>query len=187
MTLLTIATAVQFIILLGLAVVVLSLARQVGILHERLSPAGMQRSRSEIQPGEVVPAQSLTAISGASAEFVGKPSALLFMSAECPICKSVLPAFEDAVRGSGFDPYWVTDGMPGPSGEMPDYNQYAVDNRLDEDRLLVSQQLGLTLGVQQIPTLVLIDSEQKLISRELLSGPRQVAALFSAYESSYPA
>ena len=74
-----------------------------------------------------------------------------------------------------------------PSGEMPDYNQYAADNRLDEDRLLVSQELALTLGVQQIPALVLIDSEQKLISRELLNGPRQVAALFSAYESSHPA
>lgn len=181
MTLLTIATAIQFIILIGLAVVVLSLARQVGILHERLTPAGMQKSRNEIQPGERVPSQSLPAVSGAAAEFAGKPSALLFMSAECPICRSVLPAFEEAVEDSGYAPFWVTDGMPGPSGETPDYHQYAVDHRLDEDRLLVSQELALTLGVQQIPALVLIDAEQKLITRELLNGPRQVAALFSAH------
>jgi methylamine dehydrogenase accessory protein MauD len=187
MTLLTIATAIQFIILIGLAVVVLSLARQVGILHERLSPAGMQRSRNEIQPGEVVPTLSLAAVSGVQAEFAGKQSALLFTSAECPICRSVLPAFEEAVNGSGFVSYWVTDGMPGPSGAVPDYHQYAADNRLDEDRLLVSQELALTLGVQQIPALVLIDSEQKLIARELLKGPRQVASLFAAYESSDPA
>lgn len=179
MILLTIATAIQFILLIGLAVVVLSLARQVGILHERLSPAGMQRSRTDIQPGEAVPEQSLTAISDAPVNFSGRPTALLFMSAECPICKSVLPAFEDAVRGSGFMPVWVADGLPGPSGEIPDYTQYAADQRLDEDRLVVSQELGLALGVQQIPALVLIDAGQRLIAREVLNGPRQVTALFS--------
>ena len=187
MILLTIATAIQFIILIGLAVVVLSLARQVGILHERLSPAGMQRSRTEIQPGDVVPAQSLTTISDAPVNFSGQPSALLFMSAECPICKSVLPAFEDAVNSSGFAPFWVADGLPGPSGEMPDYARYAVDQRLNEDRLVVSQELGLALGVTQIPALVLIDAEQKLIVREVLNGPRQVATIFSALEISHPA
>lgn len=187
MTLLTIATAIQFIILMGLAVVVLSLARQVGILHERLTPAGMERSKSEVRMGEVVPLQGaegpepLRAISGEPVALAGKRTALLFMSAECPICRSVLPAFEDAVGDSGFAAYWVADGLPGPSGNMPDYNQYADEQRLDQDRLLVSQELGLTLGVQQIPALVLIDAEQKLIAREVLSGPRQVAALLSSH------
>ena len=187
MTLLAMATAIQFIILIGLAVVVLSLARQVGILHERLSPAGMQRLRNEIQPGEAIPGESLTAVSGASTELLGNRSALLFLSAECPICKSVLPAFEDAVSASEFEPLWVMDGLPGPSGQAPDYNQYANDQRLDEDRLIVSQELGLTLGIQQIPALVLIDAERKLIAREVLSGPRQVAAIFAAHALSQPA
>ena len=187
MTLLTIATAVQFVVLIGLAVVVLSLARQVGILHDRLSPAGMQRSRNEIQPGDVVPTEGLTAISGATADLAGKQAALLFMSAECPICKNVLPAFEDAVAASGFEPYWVADGMPGPSGEVPDYGRYAAEQRLDEDRLLISQELALTLGVQQIPALVLLDGEQKLVAREVLNGPRQLAGLFAAHALSQPA
>lgn len=187
MTLLTIATAVQFIILIGLAVVVLSLARQVGILHERLSPAGMQQARKEVQPGEKVPVQSLSAISGAAAELTGRPVALLFMSAECPICKSVLPAFEDAVGASGFEPFWVADGLPGPSGELPDYVRYAAEQRLDEDRLLVSQELGLTLGVRQIPALVLIDADATLVAREVLNGPRQVDTLFAAHALSRPA
>ena len=189
MTLLTIATAIQFIILIGLAVVVLSLARQVGILHERLTPAGMQRSR-EVQVGEPVSLQSaagLVSISGAPAEIAGRNTALLFMSQECPICRSVLPAFEDAVADSGFAAYWVADGMPGPTGQMPDYQRYADEQRLDPDRLLVSQELGLTLGVTQIPALVLIDTEQRLIVREVLNGPRQVAGLLSSHTVSQPA
>ena len=38
---LAIATGVQFVILLGITLVVLSLARQIGILHERTAPASL--------------------------------------------------------------------------------------------------------------------------------------------------
>ena len=187
MTLLTIATAIQFIILIGLAIVVLSLARQVGILHERLSPAGMARSRNEVKPGDVVPAPALAAVSGSPVSLAGRKSALLFVSAECPICRSVLPAFEAAVERSDFVPYWVADGLPGPSGALPDYSRYAEERHIDEAHMVVSQDLGLGLGVQQIPALVLIDAEQKLIAREVLSGPRQLTDLFAAAERAQPA
>jgi len=179
-TLLTIATAVQFVILIGLAVVVLSLARQVGILHERLSPAGMTRAREGIQVGQVLPEMPLTAISGTSVAFAGRGTALLFVSAECPICKSVLPAFESALETSGYEGFWVADGLPGPSGEPPDYGRYATDHHVDEAHLLVSQELGLALDVRQIPALVLLDGDRRLIARETLSGPRQLAGLMAA-------
>ena len=158
MILLTIATTIQFVILLGLAAVVLSLARQVGILHERLSPAGMTRAREGIEPGQVLPAVPLSALSGAPVSFSGRATALLFVSADCPICKSVLPAFEESLDGSGFDAYWVTDGLPGTDGHLPDYAAYASDHRVDEEHLLISQELGLSLGVRQIPALVLLDA-----------------------------
>ncbi len=180
MTFLTIATAVQFILLIGLAIVVLSLARQVGILHERLSPAGMTRAREGIQIGQMVPAQALESLSGAPVAFSGAPCALLFVSSECPICRSVLPAFEDALRDSAYQGFWVADGLPGPSGDLPDYGRYAADHHVDPDRLLVSQALGLSLDVRQIPALVLLDEEQRLVARETLTGPRQVAALMNA-------
>lgn len=181
MILLTVATAIQFVILIGLAIVVLSLARQVGILHERLTPAGMTRARDGIEPGQTLPAVALSSVAGTAVTFAGRSTALLFVSADCPICKSVLPAFEDALADSGFDGYWVADGLPGTDGQMPDYSAYALDHRLDEDHLLVTQELGLTLGVRQIPALVLLDADQRLLHRETLSGPRQVAGLMAGH------
>ncbi len=181
MILLTIATAVQFVILIGLAVVVLSLARQVGILHERLSPAGMTRARDGIEPGQTLPDMALNSVAGSAVNFSGRNTALLFVSADCPICRSVLPAFEEALAGSAFEGYWVADGLPGTDGQLPDYTAYAVDHRMDEDHLLVSQELGLTLGVRQIPALVLLDAEQRLLNRETLTGPRQVAGLMARH------
>lgn len=177
MILLTVATAVQFVVLLALAVVVLSLARQVGILHERLSPAGMTRSGSGIEPGQSLPELPLTAISGAPVRFAGAPAALLFVSADCPICRSVLPAFAQSSAGDALRRFWVADGMPGADGKTPDYEAYAADRGLDPDRFLVSQTLGLTLGVRQVPMLVQLDSDGRLVSRDTVSGPRELTRL----------
>ncbi len=171
---LTIATALQIVVLLGLALVVLSLARQVGILHERLAPAGMTRSQSSIETGDVLPELDLTALTGNAVRFSGEPSALLFVSADCPICRSVLPVFEQALERSPYRGYWIADGLPGTDGEPPDYAAYAADRGLDPDRFLVSQTLGLTLGVRQIPALVLVDASGRLVSRETVSGPREL-------------
>lgn len=176
---LAVATALQFGVLIALAVVVLSLARQVGILHERLSPAGMRRSGSGIEPGQRLPELSLTAISGAPVRFAGTPSALLFVSADCPICRSVLPAFEQPPAGDPRRRFWVADGLPGTDGAHPDYAAYVADRGLDPDRFLISQTLGLTLGVRQIPALVLLDSDGRLVSRDTVSGPRELTRLLS--------
>ena len=52
---LAVATVVQYLILGVLAVAVLSLARQIGILHERTAPAALVRSNQGVQVGEIVP------------------------------------------------------------------------------------------------------------------------------------
>lgn len=187
MILLTIATAVQFVILLALAVVVLSLARQVGILHERLSPAGLSRARDGIEVGQALPSMELAALSGAAAELPGPDQsgtavALLFVAADCPICRSVLPAFEAALDSNGnVSGFWVADGLPGVDGAMPDYEAYTADHHIDPNRFVVSQELGLVLGVRQIPALVILDQQRKLLASEALSGPRQVARIIAEH------
>ena len=165
---------------IGLAVAVLSLARQVGILHERLSPAGMTRSRSEVEPGQALPEFELKALTGASVRLPGAASALLFISADCPICRSVLPSFEHSVEAAGVRGFWVADGMPGSDGQPPDYAAYAADRGLDPERFVVSQALGLTLGVRQVPALVRLDSEGRLLSRDTVTGPRELERLFGS-------
>lgn len=173
MTLLGILVAVQFVALLGLAVVVLSLARQVGILHERLAPAGMTRSAKNVEPGQALPALSLESISGTPVDLSDGPCAVLFLSADCPICRSVLPAYEPGAAETGRTAYWVADGLPGPDGGLPDYRAYAAHRQLDPDRFLVSRELGMALGVRQLPMLALLD-EGRLRRLDGVTGPKQV-------------
>jgi methylamine dehydrogenase accessory protein MauD len=181
MTLLAVVTAVQFVILLGLAVVVLSLARQVGILHERLTPAGMIRSQQEVKPGERVPEVELPLLSGGSVA-LGEPNgngaaltALLFISADCPICKSVLPAYQAQLdqAANGCRGFWVADGA------MPDYADYVDRYAIEPDRFAISPELARVLGVRQIPALALLDEDARLLTLETVTGPRQLGRLFA--------
>jgi methylamine dehydrogenase accessory protein MauD len=187
MTLLAVVTAVQFVILLGLAVVVLSLARQVGILHERLTPAGMIRSQQEVKPGERVPEVELPLLSGGSVA-LGEPNgngaaltALLFISADCPICKSVLPAYQAQLdqAANGCRGFWVADGTPGADGAVPDYAAYVDRYAIEPDRFAISPELARVLGVRQIPALALLDEDARLLTLETVTGPRQLGRLFA--------
>ncbi|MGE0621011.1 MAG: hypothetical protein AB7I04_16140 [Pseudomonadales bacterium] len=179
MTLLTVAVLAQVLVLLGLALVVLSLARQVGILHERLSPAGMNRSQAGIEPGQTVPDLPLTSLAGTPVTITGTASALLFVSADCPICRSVLPAFVEAMDVGAYRGLCVADGLPAADGRIPDYEAYASERGLDPECFLVSRALGLALGVRQLPTLVRLDAEGRLIGRDTVSGPRELARLLA--------
>lgn len=186
MILLAVATAIQFVILIALALVVLSLARQVGILHERLSPAGMTRTREGISVGETLPAMEVRAVSGAVLDTggTGPGMSLLFLAADCPICKSVLPAYDQAVRENAVPGYWVADGLPAADGGLPDYEAYAAEHGIDPDRLLVSQELGLRLGIRQIPSLALVDGEGRLTRLEVVNGPRQLTSILAGQRAS---
>lgn len=182
-----IAIAVQLLALVVLAVVVLSLARQVGILHERLSPAGMTRAREGIRVGEPLPTMALKGLSGIEVDLAQPDDidrvALLFVAADCPICRSVLPAFEQALIDTGgngsTEGYWVADGL-----QMADYDAYCEEYRIDPARFIVSQELGLVLGIRQIPALVLVDRDRKLLALEVLNGPKQVERLFATQAAS---
>ncbi len=187
-----VATAVQLLVLVALTVVVLSLARQVGILHERLSPAGMTRAREGIRVGEPLPGVELQTLEGDRPDLSradgAERLALLFVAADCPICRSVLPAFEQALTDSAsgsasgsIGGYWVSDGL-----QMADYDGYCDEHRIDPGRFIVSQDLGLILGIRQIPALVMLDRDRKLLAIEVLNGPKQVERLFSAHQEATP-
>jgi hypothetical protein len=110
--------------------------------------------------------------------------ALLFVAADCPICRSVLPAFEQALLDSesgSMTGYWVSDGL-----QMADYDAYCDEHLIDPSRFIVSQDLGLILGIRQIPALVLLDRDRKLVAVEVLNGPRQVARVFRAHPEAIP-
>jgi methylamine dehydrogenase accessory protein MauD len=93
---LVVSNIILWVVVIVLALVVLALARQVGILHERVAPAGALMPTSGPKVGELTEAMSIADING-HAVTVGGPSPehmntlIMFISPTCPVCKSLVP------------------------------------------------------------------------------------------------
>jgi methylamine dehydrogenase accessory protein MauD len=179
------STVLQFIVLGVLAVMVLSLARQVGILHERTAPAGLTNAAAQLEIGAPLPAVSVPNLAGVSILFGvdeanenrhEKWSALLFVAADCPICRLVLPAYDALLEdfSATLTGFWVGDGLDGEA-----FGRYAEEHHIDASRFFLSQELGLRLGIRALPALAILDEEQRLVSREVIATPRQLKRRFS--------
>src|SRR5262245_42650077 len=101
---LLISNVILWIVVLVLAGVVVALVRQVGVLHERVAPAGALVGRAGPRIGEAAPRLTLSDWSGrpitlGGLDEAGKSTLLVFVSPTCPVCKTMLGIL-DAVLGA---------------------------------------------------------------------------------------
>ena len=154
----------------ALGAVVLSLARQIGVLHERTAPAGVAPQRLRQGQSLDPSALALTSVTGASntlADFAqGSGLAILFIGSACPVCKALLPVFEPALENLDLLTCYAGGNEPGDV-----LARYAKENALDPERCFVGVDLAAALQVMLTPTLVVIDSTGAVVLRETLRGP----------------
>ena len=85
-----------------LAVLVAALARQVGILYERIAPAGALTLHQQVNVGDIPTEMAVTSLDGQQLTVGGKRDGrsqlLFFTSPDCPVCKSLLPVFKSSVH-----------------------------------------------------------------------------------------
>ena len=164
--------------LLALGVVVLSLARQIGVLHERTAPVGglLQKARREAGKVDRIDLDSVRVATAAG--FTGRlrqlsrgrAVALLFVSEQCAVCKSLLPGYEAALRRYQALPLILLGGSA--SADLADF---ADVHGLLPERVIASSELAVTLQVMQTPTLALLDAQGRLLDRVRLRGPAHLA------------
>ena len=64
MTALIVSNAVLWVLVIGLSLVVLALVRQLGVLHERISPVGALMLAKGLKVGELAPTLPLSDLEG---------------------------------------------------------------------------------------------------------------------------
>ena len=146
MTALTISNAVLWLVVLLLAAAVLALARQLGVLHERIAPAGALMMRRGLAVGEAVPVLEVADLEGqahqvGSARADGRSTLLLFVSPGCPVCKSLLPA----VKSSRKDERSWVDVILASDGDSAEQRAFVAAHGLEGIPYIVSAALGLAL------------------------------------------
>jgi hypothetical protein len=119
------AFAVQWLLLIALCIVVVALARQVGVLHLRLGPLGALELDDEGPPlGQAPPILRARARDGSALDLGGPGDGRLvvFESPTCPVCERVRPSVPAAAATAGLvaqvvsDPEaeraWAVPGVP---------------------------------------------------------------------------
>ncbi len=154
----------------ALAFVVLSLARQIGVLHERTAPAGAALDKLRRSQPADPHNLAVTDLYGKTRPFgefaAGRALAILFVGPGCPVCKAIVPRFETALRHLDLLPCYA-----GGSEPLDAQRGYAEAYALPAERYLVGTDLAMALQVMQTPTLVVIDSDGKVVLKETLRGP----------------
>jgi methylamine dehydrogenase accessory protein MauD len=178
---LAISNVVLWALVLLLTAVVLALARQVGVLHERIAPAGALMLNRGLTVGDPAPALEVADLEG-RAHRVGSPRAdgrstlLLFVSPSCPVCKTLLAA----VRSSASDERRWLDVILASDGDRDEQREFVRAQGLDGIPYVVSAALGLAYQVSRLPFAALLDEHGILRARGLVNSREHLESLFEA-------
>ena len=164
------------------ALLIAALARQIGVLHERIAPAGALTLPQSAKVGEAATTMTLTTTSGAQIAIGGKRDGrsqlLFFASPDCPVCKSLLPVVRSAARA---EQSWLDIVIAG-DGAAPAYAQLARAHGIDDMPMVLSEALGRAFGVSKLPYAVLLDEAGKVASTGLVNSREHLESLFVAKE-----
>jgi methylamine dehydrogenase accessory protein MauD len=169
--------------LLVLGLVCIALARQIGVLHQRIAPAGALSLRQPLKLGDPTPEMTLTALDGSAVRIGGdrggRGQLLLFLAPDCAICEALLPALRSA---QGAERQWL-DIVLASDGDLKRHADFVIEKNLGKFPYVLSEHLGRSFGVSKLPYAVLIDEACKLASTGLVNTREHLESLFVAKET----
>lgn len=172
-----IALWIGFIVM---AVINYALIRQVGVLYERVAPAGALMVNRTIEVGQSAPALEALTIDDRRVAIglpEGRSQLLFFMSPDCPVCGELTPALLSAARAEAdwIDVVFVSDG------DEQDHRGYVARKGIDQP-YVVSELVGKSYGVSKLPYAVVIDEQRRVASMGIVNSREHLDSLFEAKE-----
>jgi methylamine dehydrogenase accessory protein MauD len=178
---LIVSNAISWLVIFGLALTVFALARQIGLLHERIAPVGALAPHAKVKVGDVAPELALTDLSNRLVRVGGEAkdgaqTLLFFLSPTCPVCKTLLPTVGRVAKAE-VPPVRV---VLASDGELDDHLELVETEGLVGVPYVVSAELGLAYGVAKLPYAVLIDKHGIVAAQGLVNTREHLESLFEA-------
>ena len=171
-----------WLVVLALLLVVWALARQIGVLYERVAPMGALMIDQGPKVGDAAPSFSLTSIAGGTVSIggqLGRGQLLFFLSPTCPVCKKLLPVIRSI---SASEKAWL-DIVLASDGELPQHKAFYEKADLGAFPYVLSTELGMTYQISKLPYAVLIDEHGAIRGKGLVNSREQLESLFVAKET----
>jgi methylamine dehydrogenase accessory protein MauD len=178
---LAISNLVLWVLVLVLAVVLLAVVRQLGVLHERIAPAGALMLNRGLKVGDAAPVVRVADLKGQAHEVGaarpdGRSTLVLFVSPSCPVCKSLLPAVKSSLRD---ERAWM-NVILASDGDVTEQQDFVRAQGLETIPYVVSAALGLAYQVSRLPFAALLDEKGVLRARGLVNSREHLESLFEA-------
>lgn len=180
---LVVAVILLWAVVIVLAVVVLALARQVGVLHERVSPAGALMPTNGPKIGEATAATVYLDLDGREVR-IGGPAAdgratlLLWVSPSCPVCRALVPTARSLAGHERLRLLFASDGDTAEA-----HRRYVAELGIADYPYVVSQPLGLAFAVGKLPFAALIGADGVLRAKGLVNTREHLESLLEAMET----
>jgi len=187
---LIVSNILLWIVVIVLSVIVFALMRQIGVLHERVFPAGALMTTAGPKVGEAAPQHTLRNFAGTELQVGGKNPAglstlLLFVSPTCPVCKTLLPIVKSVMNSEKKSAQIIlasdADNRNNESSsELKQHELFVKEFELPADHYVLSQTLGLSFMVEKLPFAALIDKDGVLRAKGIVNSREHLESLFEA-------
>ena len=179
---LMISNVLLWVAVLAALVGLFALARQIGVLYERVAPMGALMMDTGPKVGEASPVFELPNLVGSARHVIGRPTdkstLLFFLSPTCPVCKKLLPILR-SVNNTEKD--WLRVVLTS-DGEQPEHLAFYEKADLKEFPYLLSSEPGLAYRVAKLPYAVLLNEQGRIVAKGLVNSREQLESLFTAKE-----
>ena len=184
MTPMTISLGLLWVVVILLSLAVLALARQVGILHERVAPAGALIHGAGPGVGEQSPRLEVHALAGNAVTIgnhlpAGRALLMLFVSQTCPICKKLIPIAKDFSTSERLDVLFVGDA------ELSEQRKLIEQFGIDEHCFVNGSEIGMAYRVDKLPYAVLLDDLGVIAAKGLVNSREHLESLVIAKETGF--
>ena len=185
MTALIVSEILQWIVIIAFGIAGLALARQVGVLHVRVAPAGALDAGKGPAVGEAAPHLHVTSLDGTPMTIGGaRPAAslrlLMFVSAQCPLCKSLIPVAKSFAKAERVDLVFIGDDDPAAQRAMIAQHDMAAYPFIN------GAEVGRAFEVDKLPHAVLLDAGGKVLAKGLVNSREHLESLVVSHEMGVP-
>jgi len=181
MSMIVVSQVLLWITVAVLGVLVAALARQVGVLHERIAPAGALTLHQGVKAGDAAPEMHVKSLDGNAVVIGGargRSQLIFFLSPDCPVCKTLLPVFKSAAAA---ERGWL-DAILASDGDEAAHRRLMMAEGLAGFPYVLSEDLGRRFGVSKLPYAVLIGEDGRIASLGLVNTREHLESLFEAKE-----
>lgn len=171
--------ALQWLVLIGLGVAGVALARQVGVLHVRVAPAGALDAGRGPAIGDKAPVLPVTTLEGRPYLLGGPASGLqllMFVSAACPMCKTLIPVAKSFAAAERVSLVFIGD-------DDADVQKSLVARYdLGGFPFINNEEIGRQFEVDKLPHAVLLDAMGTVLAKGLVNSREHFESLIISHE-----